>query len=220
MNKEEKFVSFLDLDFDGELFLFEGKPFSGVCVEYYKNGKKKEETHYKNGEMNGLKTKWYESGNKEEEIRYKDGLIIGLWVEYYENGRKKFEREYGEGAGHIVLCSQWHADGTKAIEECFENGVQISRTIFFGELTKEIHFENGNIVSEIEIIFYESGEKKSEALYEIGKEGKVREITFYKSGIKKSKKHFKCEIENGLRTEWDEDGKKTYEGMFIDGNEQ
>jgi len=32
-------------------------------------------------------------------------------------------------------------------------------------------------------------------------------------------KHYKNGKENGLRTEWSEDGKKTYERGFKDGNE-
>ena len=35
MGKEKK-----DLEFDGEIALFEGKPFNGVCVVYFESGKK------------------------------------------------------------------------------------------------------------------------------------------------------------------------------------
>jgi antitoxin component YwqK of YwqJK toxin-antitoxin module len=33
-------------------------------------------------------------------------------------------------------------------------------------------------------------------------------------------KHFKDGILNALMTEWSEDGKKTFQGNFVDGNEE
>jgi hypothetical protein len=45
-------------------------------------------------------------------------------------------------------------------------------------------------------------------------------INYWKNGEKKYVKHYKNGIENGLRIEWDEDGGKTYEGNFVDGNEE
>ena len=46
------------------------------------------------------------------------------------------------------------------------------------------------------------------------------QTNFYPTGLKKSTKHFKNGIENGVKTEWDEDGKKTFQGNFVDGNEE
>ena len=40
MNEEEKEVSIKDLKQEGEIALFEGKPYNGVCVDYYANGNK------------------------------------------------------------------------------------------------------------------------------------------------------------------------------------
>ena len=52
-----------------------------VKREYWNNGKLKSETHYKNGEREGLETAWYESGQKEGEGDYKDGTLerMTLW---------------------------------------------------------------------------------------------------------------------------------------------
>jgi len=38
MNEEEKVVSEKYLEQDGELILYEGNPFTGVGVDYHKNG--------------------------------------------------------------------------------------------------------------------------------------------------------------------------------------
>jgi len=40
-----------------------------VKVEYYKNGKKKSEEHYKDGELDGVSTYWKEDGS-ETEVEY------------------------------------------------------------------------------------------------------------------------------------------------------
>ena len=36
---------------------------------------------------------------------------------------------------------------------------------------------------------------------------------------KKEEKNYKDGIENGVRAEWDEDGKKTFQEKFVDGAE-
>ena len=56
MTEEEKVVSKNELEQDGEVTLFEGKPFSGVRIDYYENGKKSGEGHFKNGKEEGLHT--------------------------------------------------------------------------------------------------------------------------------------------------------------------
>ncbi len=50
----EKEVPLLDLERVGEITLFEGKPFTGVGVDSYDNGKKKSKLHFKGGKLNGL----------------------------------------------------------------------------------------------------------------------------------------------------------------------
>ena len=42
-------ILYKNLDVDGQIILFEGKPFTGVAVDYYKNGNKKLAKHFKNG---------------------------------------------------------------------------------------------------------------------------------------------------------------------------
>ena len=54
MDEEEKVVSENDLEWDGEITLLKGKPFTGVCVDYYKNGQKASEVHYKDGREGGV----------------------------------------------------------------------------------------------------------------------------------------------------------------------
>ena len=44
-----------------------------VKIEYYENGNKEGETHYKDGELDGLRTIWSEDGKKTFQGTFKDG---------------------------------------------------------------------------------------------------------------------------------------------------
>ena len=80
MDKEEKVVSSKDLDWNEEIVLFEGKPFSGVRIDYHENGSKKSEGHIRDGELNGLSTEWYPNGQKNWEVHMKNGKEAGLFT--------------------------------------------------------------------------------------------------------------------------------------------
>jgi len=54
----------------------DGPPKDGKHVEYYENGKKKKEIHYKNGKPDGLGTGWHENGQKWYETHYKNGKEV------------------------------------------------------------------------------------------------------------------------------------------------
>ena len=49
-----------------------GKIPDGIVTQYYKSGKIKEETKYKNGWREGMSRTYYESGMVKEELTYKD----------------------------------------------------------------------------------------------------------------------------------------------------
>mgnify|MGYP000034615697 CR=1 FL=1 len=76
MDEEEKVVSENDLEWDGEITLLKGKPFTGVCVDYYKNGQKVSEVHYKDGREEGLWTEWSKDGEKTYEGPFRDGVVL------------------------------------------------------------------------------------------------------------------------------------------------
>ena len=51
-------------------------PKNGPHVQYWGNGKKWTEKHYKNGKQEGLWTAWHENGKKKQETHYKNGKEI------------------------------------------------------------------------------------------------------------------------------------------------
>jgi hypothetical protein len=116
MGKEKK-----DLEFDGEIALFEEKPFSGFCYgnvdpigeQHHENwfgfdfffmvrstldvfGS---EGYYKNGKKDGLWTYWYPEGQKSSEAHYKDGVENGVTTCWYQNSQQLSEKHYKDGSG-------------------------------------------------------------------------------------------------------------------------
>jgi S1-C subfamily serine protease len=59
----------------------------GVCIWYYKNGKKKRESNMIAGKEEGQTTYWYENGQKARETESKNGILNGQWIDYHENGK-------------------------------------------------------------------------------------------------------------------------------------
>ena len=62
------------------------EPFNGEAEWHYKNGQKKWEKTYKDGELDGLYTYWYENGQKKNEITFKDGKEVRSYWRSIFNG--------------------------------------------------------------------------------------------------------------------------------------
>ena len=89
----------------------------------------------------------------------------------------------------------------------------------------ETHYKNGK-KNGLSTWWLRSGKKRWEAYY-------IDDIDSYESGENKSEiswandmkygsmtEWYKNGKEHGVRTEWGEDGKKTFQGNFVDGNEE
>ena len=107
----EVVVASSKLKWRDDLRYFEGKPFTGVAVEKYKNGQKSAELNYKAGKMHGLHTGWHENGQKKKEINYKDGKRDGLRTGWHENGQKREEGNFK--GGKLMTSVVWKPNGKK-----------------------------------------------------------------------------------------------------------
>ena len=68
-------------------------------VDYYDNGQKKWERHWKVQELDGPVTWWYESGQKRQQINYKDGKKHGPFIAWNEKGKELRRETYKDGEG-------------------------------------------------------------------------------------------------------------------------
>lgn len=94
-----------------------------VRILYYENGKKKMETHYKDGIKHGRFIVWYESGVKGQEGYYKNGLKDGEFLAWYENGQVYVKNNMVGGKKEGIEY-QWYEDGEPKAEISYKNGRQ------------------------------------------------------------------------------------------------
>jgi hypothetical protein len=130
-----------------------------VKVEYYDNGNKKRETHYKDGKEDGVTTYWHEDGTKSTEIHYKDGIPgVQTWwnkdgtkkegvdTDWYEDGTKSRESHYKDGRlDGVATC--WDEDGNKDMESHYKDGKldgswELSDK--YGQLRSKRNYKEGN----------------------------------------------------------------------------
>lgn len=127
-------------------------------VDYYENGQKRGEAHYKNGLLEGPFLEWYEEGEQKTVGAYHEGLASGIWQSYYPPlpGRplqlfRQAEYVAGEYAGKI---STYYLNGAKkssipykeglleGIKELWDaNGQIVQQTQYLGGKVEGSHFE-------------------------------------------------------------------------------
>ncbi len=119
MNEKVKRVSLEDCAQDGEITLFEDKPFTGVVfLRYEKKKQKAWKQEFKDGIPHGLRTDWDENGRKTLEEYYNNGQVEGLATSWYENG-DVFLCHYKNGKLE-GLATGWHKE-----DKGFRPGMQI-----------------------------------------------------------------------------------------------
>jgi hypothetical protein len=98
-------VPFKKLGWDsaGNLYTWEGKPFTGVTTEDYKSGQLKQRYHIKEGVYHGLVEEWYENGKQKTKTTY-------------ENGKHQGDNFY------------WNPDGSLQVHKVWKNDELISET--------------------------------------------------------------------------------------------
>ena len=88
-------------------------------IETYENGNIKSITYHKETQNGIEKVKYKEyrkNGTKREEETFKNGEKDGLWTSWYENGNKKRVENYKDGKSNSQNC--WDEDGDEC--ECSE----------------------------------------------------------------------------------------------------
>lgn len=108
-------VKFDDLDYDeaGWLLLYEGKPFSGVAIDYYEDGAIYWQSQYLNGLKHGWNREWYPTGILKMENWRLGEAGHGITKHYFPDGKIKSheELEFGFEVSYI----EWDEAG-KVIE--------------------------------------------------------------------------------------------------------
>ena len=190
-------------------------PENGKHVEYYENGNKKSESHYKNGKPDGPRTVWYSNGQKKSEDNFKDGKSDGLWTQWYNNGQNLLESHYKDGK-RDGLSTSWYPNGQKGEDSHYKNGERDGLSTVWtdnGHKAGESHYKNGKREG-LHTHWHANGQKAAERHYKNGEPDGLSTV-WYPNGQKKSEAHYKNG--NGLETEWHENGQKKSEAHYKNG---
>jgi antitoxin component YwqK of YwqJK toxin-antitoxin module len=176
----------------------------GKWTLWYENGQMKEEGSYSWGDKDGAWTYWYRDGQKKREntYEYEKEIESREWY-YYENGQKKSEKTYknGEIDG---LWTDWYENGQKKREMIYKNGQP-----WDGKIE-----ERSSLGAPFDVEY-------TEKTYKEGKEIWKKEFGYYGPDSLNAQKEFvrnyKNGKEDGLWTDWYENGQKKREGPFKNG---
>ncbi len=94
---------------DDQYMFWNGKPFTGVAVEFYPDGTLCSEVPHLNGLEHGLKRAWHPSGQLRKESNLWNGGLHGYRREWDEQGRL-----VSEALGELGICiaeKQWNEQG-------------------------------------------------------------------------------------------------------------
>lgn len=172
-------------------------PYSGKCIDYYKNGEIRTVSIYSNGKENGLRESFYENKIKQSEELYTNGVKNGAFQTWNDQGKIKSKGQYLQN----IPEGKW--------ETFFDNGQkQSEKNYSAGKL-------NGNSKS-----WFENGKPETEKNY---KEGKLEGLCleYYPNGQKRIEKSYILGQEEGKESAYNEDGTiiylKEYKGGKPDG---
>jgi antitoxin component YwqK of YwqJK toxin-antitoxin module len=79
------------LEYENGVFLFDGQLFTGLGVQRYPEGKKRDEVPFVNGREDGIARSWHRNGRLAGETTYVRGVKHGPRREWFDDGSLKSE---------------------------------------------------------------------------------------------------------------------------------
>lgn len=110
----------------------------GLCIWYFKNGKKSSEANFSNGKANGLVTWWYDNGSIRSQVNYVNGKASGSYYRLHDNGNKEEEGNFIDGKLNGKV-TRYNENGNKTGEGNYIDDKLIGSIIAYDE--------NGKLVS-------------------------------------------------------------------------
>ena len=190
-------------------------PFTGLCKDFYEDGKLKLEKNYKEGLLDGLFVRYFENGQVNVEVSYKEGNPLNGFKQYYKSGKLKAEKIY---KGDYQILTRYLESGEKTAEINFENNLIHGKSVQW--------FKNGNKEMEANykhdkhdgmfIAWHSNGQKKIEGNYLDDKmEGQW--IQWNEQGVVTNKEYYRNGMKDSLWTFFFDDGTKRLEVLYRGG---
>lgn len=122
---------------------------SGICKEYYADGRLKSEGEYVKDLEEGLHKWYFKSGDLDQTIVYKGGMANGKIKHYYDGGKMKMDADYKDANpyGKVIL---FYENGKKKKETNYVAGKEEGKDFLWskkGLLLEERTYRNGEEVS-------------------------------------------------------------------------
>ncbi len=87
-------ADFAALDVKNDLYLLDGKPFSGIARASHSDGKPKSEYPFRGGRLHGVVREWWDNGVQCTETHFEDGKRHGSNKYWDQSGRLTKEQLY------------------------------------------------------------------------------------------------------------------------------
>jgi antitoxin component YwqK of YwqJK toxin-antitoxin module len=124
---------------DGKFYNNEGKPYSGVYIEYYPTGSKRVEMNLVDGQKHGRTTLYFKNDSIQEIRSFYQDLMDGTWITFNDKSVRVGEANYLKGVKHGKWFV-WDDNGVLRYEMEYRDGVKVG--------TWKIWNEKGVIVNE------------------------------------------------------------------------
>lgn len=124
------------------------QPFSGVALNYFKDGSLHYSTSYKDGYKNGEWRIWFSNGNLQKVGNTLNEKEEGIYREYYKSGKLKYEYHYKQGK-KVDIWKSWYENGQQWTSRDFKNNILDGKVLVWdtdGTLTKEYTYRNGTMI--------------------------------------------------------------------------
>ena len=134
---------------DGVLYEKGGtRPFEGLLVERYPDGRLLSRSRVGAGRLQGLSEGWYPDGQLQVQEEYRQGIIHGRRIKWYPDGTTQSVAHLVDGQYHGPY-QRWHENGALAEEVMFESGQPHGWARSYdpdGSPKAEIRLEHGRVV--------------------------------------------------------------------------
>jgi antitoxin component YwqK of YwqJK toxin-antitoxin module len=101
-----------ELEKDGGLYYYEGKPFNGIAFAMYDDKNIEFEQCFKDGKFDGEQKYWYRNGQLEQINSYENGVKDGKLTSWYDNGQLIAEGFYKDNY-ETGSFNRWYDNGNK-----------------------------------------------------------------------------------------------------------
>lgn len=193
---------------------------NGDLIDYYNNGKLKQQYHYKAGILDGSFLEKSIFGDTSLSGSYKNGRKIGEWRYYYYTGKIEKICNYDEDRLNGKY-QYFYDNGQVTAEGFYKNGLKNGLWTWYTKFGQRDM--SGNFKDEQQdgdwTYWYPTGELSYTAKYKMGlKDGTWN--YFYKDGSKFKVGNFSNDEKHGLWETWYENGKLLMSGKYINGKEE